>query len=164
MYWIISFALFVLTGLVVWLYNRLKPAKPKHKIPSANLRKVARLEEYELKNYIDDGVAKNKLYSNPSITDLELADELGLSERHLRVIIQEVHNQSIAEYLNERRIQAACRLLREQSSMTPEEISAETGFASLPAFLSAFKEAMGQTPDEYRIQMTHSGIRKSSRM
>lgn len=78
------------------------------------------------------------------------ANELGISERRLRHTIFNAYDKTVDEYLQDRRIQAACRLLREPSEMTPDEISHESGFASQAAFHAAFKSAMGQTPEQYR--------------
>lgn len=89
------------------------------------------------------------------MSTIALADELGLDVMQLRSIIRKTYDKSVTEYLNERRIQAACRLLREQPDITLEKIRIETGFVSVEAFQNVFKSVMGQTPNDYRAQMAH---------
>lgn len=112
---------------------------------------------YQLSSWIDDEVAARKLYKNTSVTAADLANELGISERRLKHTINNAYNKTVAEYLIDRRIQAACRLLREQPEMALDEISSETGFASQNTFYMAFKDIMGQTPEQYR-NMTNRQI------
>ena len=109
----------------------------KRRIPSVRLkgRKTAReIPSYELSSWIDDEIAKDKLYRKPDMSVSELAAELGISERRLRRTIYTAYNKTFSDYLDDRRIQAACRLLREQPDMTLEAISIETGFTSQNVF------------------------------
>ena len=91
----------------------------------------------------------------------ELADELGMDVWQLRVIIRKTYDKSVSAYLDERRVQAVCRLLREQPDMPLDEISFEAGFASLKTFQAVFKNAMGLTPEKYRSQMMQSDTIKN---
>ena len=63
------------------------------------------------------------------------------------------YSRTATEYLEDRRIQAACRMLREQPDRSIEEIGTDVGIASIPAFQKLFFRTMGQTPEQYR-QMT----------
>ena len=63
------------------------------------------------------------------------------------------YSRTATEYLEDRRIQAACRMLREQPDRSIEEIGTSVGIASIPAFRKLFFRTMGQTPKQYR-QMT----------
>lgn len=115
---------------------------------------VPDIPSYQLSSWIDDEIAARKLYRKPDISAAELAAELGISERRLKRAINNAYNKTVSDYLDDRRIQAACRLLREQPDMTLEAISIETGFTSQNAFHTAFKNTMGQTPGQYRIMIT----------
>lgn len=117
-------------------------------------RHTLEIPSYELSSWIDDEIAARKLYRKPDISAAELAAELGISERRLKRAINNAYNKTVSDYLDDRRIQAACRLLREQPDMTLEAISIETGFTSQNAFHTAFKNTMGQTPGQYRIMIT----------
>ena len=123
--------------------------------PSSRHRKARNVPSYQLYAWIDEEVGNRKLYRKPDMSTIELADELGLNVFQLRSIIRKAYDKSVTEYLNERRVQAACRLLREQPDITLEGIRIETGFVSAKAFQDIFKSVMGQTPDNYRSQMAH---------
>ena len=56
---------------------------------------------------------------------------------------------SFSEYLQNRRIEEACRLLRE-TDMSVTEISEAVGYSSIKFFGSVFKKVTGLTPREYR--------------
>ena len=99
-------------------------------------------------------MAARKLYSKTDISAAELADELGISERRLIHTINNAYGRTVTEYLEDRRIQAACRMLREQPDRSIEEIGTGVGIASIPAFQKLFFRTMGQTPEQYR-QMTN---------
>ena len=119
-------------------------------------RMAEEVPSYQLSSWIDDEVAARKLYKNTSVT-AALANELRISERRLKHTINNAYNKTVAEYLIDRRIQAAFRMLREQPEMALDEISSETGFASQNTFYMAFKDIMGQTPEQYR-NMTNRKI------
>ena len=56
---------------------------------------------------------------------------------------------TVKEYLMQKKIQMAAKLL-EDSSMTVTEIGEHLSFASLHSFGIAFKRHMGVSPREYR--------------
>ena len=117
-------------------------------------KREGEIPSYKLSSWIDDEVAIRKLYQNTDSSAADLANKLGISKRRLIQTINSAYNKTVAEYLDDRRIQAACSLLREQPEMTLDEISFETGFASLKTFRTVFKNTMGQTPEQYRIMIT----------
>ena len=130
--------------------------KDKHRAEhvSKEDKSVSKISSYQLESWIDDEVAVRKLYKKPNISSDELAKELGISESKLEYAIFRSYGKSIPDYLNERRIQAACRLLRDPQNIPVEDIQKETGFGSLTAFYEVFKANMGVKPETYRRQMT----------
>lgn len=159
---ILSCLLLAAIGFAVSFRMYVKDRQRVRHSSSAKRRELRKIPSYQLYAWIDDEVAKGKLYRKPDMSASELADELGLDVFQLRSIIRKTYDKSVTEYLNERRVQAACRLLLESSDMTLDEISTESGFASLKTFQSVFKNAMGLTPDNYRSQMIQSDTRKTS--
>lgn len=149
-YIILSFILLTVIAFFVSFYMYTQDKRHNQSPRSKGRRPAREIPSYKLSSWIDDEVAKDKLYRKPDMSASELAAELGISERRLKLAVNNAYNKTVAEYLNDRRIQAACRLLRDQPDMTLDEISFESGFSSLMTFQTIFKNTMGQTPDQYR--------------
>ena len=153
-YLIIFIAIVTIICSVVSLHFYFKDNNRKKRTSTGKQKSIPTIRSYELNAWIDEEVASRKLYSKPNLTIKELAEELSLAEWQLIDAIHDSYNQEVPDYLNDRRIQAACSLLREQPEMTLDKISFETGFASLKTFRTVFKNTMGQTPEQYRIMIT----------
>ena len=151
-YWIIALVIVALAlgGFAISFRLYVKDRLQQGHTPSSRHRKARNVHSYQLYAWIDEEVGERKLYRKQDMSTIELADELGLDVLQLRSIIRKAYDKSVTEYLNERRVQAACRLLREQPDITLEEIRIETGFVSVEAFQDVFKSVMGQTPKKYR--------------
>lgn len=152
-YWFIPLILLAIAVIGYILYVRFAAFRSRRHVSSAKRRKPRNIPSYELSSWIDEEVAKDKLYRKPDMSAFELADELDMSVWQLSAILRKTYDKSVSEYLNERRVQAACRLLWEASDMSLDEISFEAGFASVNTFHSVFKNIMGLTPEKYRSQM-----------
>lgn len=153
-YLIIFIAIVTIICSVVSLHFYFKDNNRKKRTSTGKQKSIPTIRSYELNAWIDEEVASRKLYSKPNLTIKELAEELSLAEWQLIDAIHDSYNQEVPDYLNDRRIQAACRLLLYQPDMTVEEIGTQSGFASLADFQNVFRKAMGQTPARYRSLMT----------
>jgi AraC-like DNA-binding protein len=152
LYLFIIIAVITVLGSGISFHMYLMDRRARH-ASSGEHRPAQEVPSYTLSTWVDDEVAKRKLYRRPDLTGAELAEALGISEGRLRYAIAKGYSKSVADYLNDRRIQAACRLLREQRNRSEEDIFADVGFKSLYAFRMEFERTMGQTPEEYRRQM-----------
>lgn len=90
---------------------------------------------------------------NLSLTVLE--EELHISRYYISHVINEKLGESFNDYLNEMRINEACRLLIE-SDKSIKTISAEIGFGTIRSFDRAFKAKKGETAREYRKRNTEN--------
>ena len=82
-----------------------------------------------------------------------LAETVGIPEHRLRPLINDhLGFRNFAAFVNDRRIGAAKRLLRDpgKARLTVAAIAYDLGFGSLGPFNRAFKEATGVTPTEFR--------------
>lgn len=103
-----------------------------------------------LMSRIDDEVSARQLYNRPDMTAAKLAEALDLSENSLTNTIYATYDQTVAQYLDDKRIQRACRMLNEHPYMKPEDLYAAVGFDSLKTFQLLFTLKTGMTPDQYR--------------
>jgi DNA-binding response OmpR family regulator len=78
-----------------------------------------------------------------------LAEILGIGERRLLRAFRENMGKTPFEYLREKRLELARRLLAE-TSLTITSVADETGFSDAANFATAFRGYFGETPGEYR--------------
>lgn len=93
----------------------------------------------------------SKNISNPSLSNTELANQLGISEVYLRKLFNSHYKTTPKQYVLECRLKKAQQMLVE----TPFSITAiaeECGFSSLYHFCRLFKAKTGMTPTEYTNQ------------
>ncbi len=93
---------------------------------------------------------EERLYARTGLTIADLAESLSIQEYRLRRIInQQMKFRNFNQFLNNYRIEDACRRLRDTS--TPiSTIALDVGYASLSVFNKAFKDRYGVTPTEFR--------------
>ena len=83
------------------------------------------------------------------LTIEQLAQEAGLSPTALKSCFKGVYGSSIYAYLREYRLQTAQKLLAETEDSVAD-IAHRVGYENPNKFSSAFREAFGLTPTEYR--------------
>ena len=84
------------------------------------------------------------------VTVTELADRLGISERHLHRRFMGVFGIGPREFINRVRVQAACEELERRTRAGLQEISRDLGFRSQSAFSQFFRAQVGMAPLEWR--------------
>lgn len=83
------------------------------------------------------------------LTVKRIAEEVGLSPNYLSELFKKELGLSVAEYVMEKRMEAAKNMLR-FSSFPYDEIASILAFSSQSHFIQAFKKATGITPKAYR--------------
>ena len=79
----------------------------------------------------------------------EVAAQFYLSPYYRSRLFRRVTGQSIVDYINNRRIEAAQKLL-ETTELSISAVAEQTGFASAAHFRRVFREVMGTGPLQYR--------------
>ncbi len=79
----------------------------------------------------------------------EIASGIFLSKNYFRQIFKKTTGCSISSFMQELRINEACRLL-ETTSLSSAAVSYKCGFNDVKFFYLTFKKAMGMTPADYR--------------
>lgn len=100
----------------------------------------------QLEQLMDD----KQLFRNPNLKLQDLAQELRLSPHQLSQFLNDHLSKNFTQFVNEYRIDEACRLLETDTLLSIEGIGDEVGFNSKSTFFSAFKKVKGLTPAKYR--------------
>ena len=87
----------------------------------------------------------------------EVAARFYLSPYYLSRLFKRVTGQSIVDYINNRRIEAAQKLL-ETTELSISAVAEQTGFASAAHFRRVFHEVMGTGPLQYRKAHKNDGF------
>lgn len=100
---------------------------------------------YKLMNYIDTHIYTLKNLS-------ELCDATDYSYGYLSALFKRITSETLRDYYNKKRTDAA-RLLLKENRLSVTEISETLGYSSLYAFSKAFKNRFGLSPRLYRKQL-----------
>lgn len=78
-----------------------------------------------------------------------LAEKMGISEGHLSRTFKKLRNKSVLDYMTEKRMKEAKRLLAE-TNLNVETIASLCGYRTFHYFGKKFRETWGCTPTRYR--------------
>ncbi|MFC1454107.1 AraC family transcriptional regulator [Verrucomicrobiota bacterium] len=94
--------------------------------------------------------------ADSSLTVTELARTIFTSEVSLRKILHKTCGVSPIHFLQQKRIESACRLLI-SSDLNIKEIAIQCGFNDMPYFYRVFHHYMKLTPLDYRKKINYGG-------
>ncbi|WP_299530138.1 AraC family transcriptional regulator [Ulvibacterium sp.] len=106
----------------------------------------------ELSRLMDE----QKMYLDTELDEKKLAHALGIHSYILSKLLNEHMGKSFSEFVNEKRIAEAKRLLRssEHDNLTIFAIAVDSGFRSESVFYVNFKKFTGKTPTQYKKMNT----------
>ncbi len=79
----------------------------------------------------------------------DLADQVGMSESHLRRVFREQFGPSLGAYLRYSRLTRGVQLIH-RGDLSISEVATLSGFESVQAFSLSFRNAIGMPPTAYR--------------
>lgn len=101
------------------------------------------------KNIDDIKACLIKEYAHPNFSIKLMADRFGMSISNLSHFYKKKVGVNISETVNDLRMEAACRLLK-NTDLPLVELVDKIGYQQVSAFIKKFKRAYGYTPKEYR--------------
>ncbi len=99
---------------------------------------------------IEELIVGQKLFLEPDLTLLQIAESLNEKERNISQAINTIEKRNVNDYINNFRIEHACTLLLGDKDKPVFEVMYESGFSTKGAFNLAFKRVTGKTPTQYR--------------
>ncbi|RYU95289.1 AraC family transcriptional regulator [Emticicia agri] len=91
-----------------------------------------------------------ELYKDPDLKLNDLSKRINISGHQLSQLLNYNLGKSFSTYINEYRINEACKMIIEQPNLTLEAIGYEVGFNSKSTFYTTFKKLRYTTPMLYK--------------
>lgn len=102
----------------------------------------------KLENIMND----KSLYKNPNLNLQDLSKEINISSHQLSQFLNNNLGKNFTSFVNEFRINEACRIITSSDKLTLESVGYDVGFNSKSTFFAAFKKHTGTTPLNYQLQ------------
>ncbi|KUJ60476.1 DNA-binding protein [Flavobacteriaceae bacterium CRH] len=121
-----------------------------------NTQKGKKMNESEaaiLFQKLENIMREKELFKNPNMTLQDLSQELTISSHLLSQFLNNNLGRNFTSFVNEFRINEACRIITENDKLTLESIGYDVGFNSKSTFFAAFKKHTGTTPLNYQLQI-----------
>lgn len=112
-------------------------------------------DDGQLMALIEMKVEKDRPHLRPEFCSKGLAEMLGVSMKRLEALFrhQTIHRTPDA-YIDNLRVLAALRLLREQPNYTIAVVAEEAGFSNVRTLQRRIQEVIGMSPVDYRLMLT----------
>ena len=112
-------------------------------------------DDGQLMALIEMKVEKDRPHLRPEFCSKDLAEMLGVSMKRLEALFrhQTIHRTPDA-YIDNLRVLAALRLLREQPNYTIAVVAEEAGFSNVRTLQRRIMEVIGMSPVDYRLMLT----------
>lgn len=111
----------------------------------------------ELKARLQVLMETESLYSEEDLTLEDVASRLDLTPHALSEFFNNHLKTNFPGYVNALRIDAACRLMEQDSSRTVLSVAYEVGFSAKSTFNAAFLRHRGMSPTQFRQRMARRG-------
>lgn len=135
--------------------DELQPAKPVK-------RKITDAAAFAWKEKLDKAIASNELYKNPNLKLHQLAQQVNIPAHQLSQLLNENLGKSFSTYINEYRINEACKLIGTQQRLSLEAIGYEVGYNSKSTFYTAFKKIKNTTPALFKETLEKVAAQQST--
>ncbi|MDR2230621.1 MAG: helix-turn-helix domain-containing protein [Flavobacteriaceae bacterium] len=145
---------FILYVNFLILFNHKYYAVSLKEIGKYSNKKISNERADNFVNRLDQLMHTEELYKNPNLKLSDLASKMNISTHQLSQLLNDNLGKSFSIYVNEYRIEEACRIITSDSFLKIEEVGYEVGFNSKSTFFSTFKKIKNATPQLYRNSAT----------
>jgi len=110
---------------------------------------------------LDDLMREKQLYKDMELNLKRIAHRLRKPPRHVSEAVNRCRGMSVSVYVNNFRVEEACRLLRETDEPVTQ-ITFASGFLTKSNFNREFLRVTGMSPKAFRSQMVTSDVRDNA--
>lgn len=112
-------------------------------------------DDSQLMAIIEMRVEKDRPHLSSDFNSDDLAEMLGVSrERLMRLFRKQTIHRTPDAYIDNLRVLAALRLLREKPMYNIATVAEEAGFSNVRTLQRRIQDAIGMTPIDYRLMLT----------
>ena len=115
-----------------------------------NTKDLSGMTDEELFQFITKVIREQELYRWPDFNRAAVMHHFSLSAARVGAAFAKGGGQSLPEFVRNCRLDHACRLMVEHTSMSFVEVGEASGFQRTTTFYHDFKARFGMTPAEYR--------------
>lgn len=103
---------------------------------------------------LEKAIIEKELYKDPNLKLNDLAKVVNISVHQLSQLLNDNLGKGFSTYINEYRINEACRLISGNDHLTLEAIGYEVGYNSKSTFYAAFRKIKDTTPALYKEKIS----------
>ena len=137
------------------LRRRVEVAREIFEANHERQRNADLLDDGQLMAILELRIEEDRSYRQPDFDAAALAEKMGISKERLNQLF---HKQTIYRtpdaYIDNLRLLACMRLLREHPQYNIAVVAEEAGFANVRTMQRRFQDVLGMTPVEYRLMTT----------
>ncbi|MRX68952.1 transcriptional regulator, AraC family [Flavobacterium resistens] len=115
-------------------------------------KKIDAVEAVIISEKLENVMNEKDLYKNPNLNLQDLAREINISSHQLSQFLNNNMGKNFTSFVNEFRINEACKIITSNDKLTLESVGYDVGFNSKSTFFAAFKKHTGTTPLNYQLQ------------
>jgi YesN/AraC family two-component response regulator len=129
--------------------------KPEDK-PKYEKSSLTREKKDEILKKIKDLMEQEKYFTRNTLTLADISKKVNEPPHHVSQVINEKLKKSFFDVLSAYRVDEAKRLIsgKETGNLTIEDIAERVGYNSKASFNKAFRKYTGQTPSEFRKNLS----------
>nr|WP_307735084.1 helix-turn-helix domain-containing protein [Chitinophaga nivalis] len=140
----------VLFYLTIFYHFRGKKSDPTRLFVKTEKKKIADTDAAAWIEKLGKIIHDKKFYQDPNIKLNDVAKEVKITSHQLSQLLNDNLGKSFSTYINEYRIQEACKLITTNTHLTFEAIGYEVGYNSKSTFYAAFRKVKDTTPALYK--------------
>jgi AraC-like DNA-binding protein len=115
-------------------------------------KKIDSAEAILIAEKLENIMIERNLYKNPNLNLQDLSREINISSHQLSQFLNNNLGKNFTSFVNEFRINEACKIITSNNKLTLESVGYDVGFNSKSTFFAAFKKHTGTTPLSYQNQ------------
>ena len=115
-------------------------------------KKIDTAEAVIIAEKLGNVMNEKSLFKNPNLNLQDLSKEINISSHQLSQFLNNNLGKNFTSFVNEFRINEACRIITSSDKLTLESVGYDVGFNSKSTFFAAFKKHTGTTPLNYQLQ------------